>query len=78
MEGGIGSPQPEAETLPLTSAPEPAVTHRRPCQRVSAPPPPHRSALEACRGQLHVRAYALRSPCSVTSSTRPSAGRSRS
>ena len=48
-------------------APEPAVTHRRPCQRVSAPPPPHRSALEACRGQLHVRARALPSPCSVTS-----------
>ena len=76
MEGGIGSPQPEAEALPFRSAPEPAVTHRRPCQRVSAPPPPHRSALEACRSQLHVRAHALRSPCSVTSSTRPSTGRS--
>ena len=38
-----------------------------PCQRVSAPPPPHRSALEAYRGQLHVRAHALHSPCSVTS-----------
>ena len=42
----------------------------------SAPPPPHRSALEACRSQLHVRAHALRSPCSVTSSARPSTGRS--
>jgi hypothetical protein len=28
-------------------APEPAVAHRRSCLRVSAPPPPHRSALEA-------------------------------
>jgi hypothetical protein len=27
-------------------APEPAVAHRRSCQRVSAPPPPHRLALE--------------------------------
>ena len=62
MEGGIGSPQPEAEALPFRSAPEPAVTHRRPCQRESAPPPPHRSALEACRSQLHVRARALHQP----------------
>ncbi len=61
VEGGIGSPQPEAETLPSV-APEPAVTHRRSCQRVSAPPPPHRSALEACRSQLHVRARALHQP----------------
>jgi hypothetical protein len=42
---------------------------------MSAPPPPHRLALEACRSQLHVRARALHSPCSVTSSARPSAGR---
>ena len=44
------------------SAPEPAVAHRRSCQRVSAPPPPHRLALEACRSQLHVRARALHQP----------------
>ncbi len=43
-------------------APEPAVAHRRSCQRVSAPPPPHRSALEACRSQLHDRARALHQP----------------
>ena len=43
---------------------------------MSTPPPPHRSALEACRSQLHVRARALHSPCSVTSSARPSADRS--
>ena len=43
-------------------APEPAVAHRHSCQRVSAPPPPHRSALEACRSQLHVRARALHRP----------------
>ena len=60
------------------SSPEPAVTHRRSCQRVSAPPPPHRLALEAYRSQLHVRALALHSPCSVTSSGRPSAARSSS
>jgi hypothetical protein len=42
--------------------PEPAVAHRRSCQRVSAPAPPHRSAVEACRSQLHVRARALRQP----------------
>ncbi len=29
---------------------------------MSAPPPPHRSALEACRSQLHVRARALHQP----------------
>src|SRR5207244_12100688 len=46
----------------VQSAPEPAVAHRRSCQRVSAPPPPHRSALEACRSQLHVRARALHQP----------------
>ena len=62
LEGGIGSPQPETETLPSESAPEPAVTHQRSCQRVSAPPPPHRLALEACRSQLHVRARALHQP----------------
>jgi hypothetical protein len=56
----------------VNGSPEPAVAHRRSCQRVSAPPPPHRSALEACRSQLHVRARALHSPCSVTSSPRPS------
>src|SRR5207247_1809750 len=39
-----------------------AVTHRRSCQRVSPPPPPHRLALEACRSQLHVRARALHQP----------------
>jgi hypothetical protein len=44
------------------SSPEPAVAHRRSCQRVSAPPPPHRLALEACRSQLHVRARALHQP----------------
>lgn len=44
------------------SAPEPAVAHRRSCQRVSAPPPPHQLALEACRSQLHVRARALHQP----------------
>lgn len=43
-------------------APEPAVTHRHSCQRVSAPPPPRRLALEACRSQLHVRARALHQP----------------
>lgn len=43
-------------------APEPAVAHRHSCQRVSAPPPPHRLALEACRSQLHVRARALHQP----------------
>jgi hypothetical protein len=43
-------------------APEPAVAHRRSCQRVSAPPPPHRLALEACRSQLHVGALALHRP----------------
>lgn len=43
-------------------SPEPAVAHRRPCQRVSAPPPPHRLALEAYRSQLHVRARALHQP----------------
>ena len=42
--------------------PEPAVAHRRSCRRMSALPPPHRSALEACRSQLHVRAHALRQP----------------
>ena len=50
MEGGIGSPQPEAETLPSRSAPEPAVVPLgSSCQRVATPPPPHRLALEACR-----------------------------
>jgi hypothetical protein len=44
------------------SAPEPAVAHRRSCQRVSAPPPPRRLAPEACRSQLHVRARALHQP----------------
>ena len=44
------------------SAPEPAVAHRRSCQRVSAPPAPHQLALEACRSQLHVRARALHQP----------------
>jgi hypothetical protein len=44
------------------TAPEPAVAHRHSCQRVSAPPPPHRLALEACRSQLHVRARALHQP----------------
>src|SRR5439155_4105076 len=43
-------------------APEPAVAHRRSCQRMSAPPPPHRLALEAYRSQLHVRARALHQP----------------
>jgi hypothetical protein len=43
-------------------APEPAVAHRRSCQRMSTPPPPHRLALEACRSQLHVRARALHQP----------------
>jgi hypothetical protein len=46
----------------VCSAPEPAVAHRRSCQRVSAPPPPHRLALEACRSQLHVRTRALHQP----------------
>lgn len=43
-------------------SPEPALPHRHSCQRVSAPPPPHRLALEACRSQLHVRARALHQP----------------
>jgi hypothetical protein len=43
-------------------SPEPAVAHRHSCQRVSAPPPPHRLALEAERSQLHVRARALHQP----------------
>jgi hypothetical protein len=46
----------------VRSAPEPAVAHRHSCQRVSAPPPPHRLALEACRSQPHVRARALHQP----------------
>ena len=50
MEGGIGSPQPEAETLPLGLAPEPAVLpFGSPACVVATPPPPHRLALEACR-----------------------------
>ena len=48
--------------MPSESAPEPAVAHRRSCQRVSAPPPPHRSGLEACRSQLHDGARALHQP----------------
>jgi hypothetical protein len=50
-------------------SPAPIVAHRHPCQCVSAPPPPHRIGLEASRSQSHVTAHALRSRCSVTSST---------
>src|SRR5439155_7416968 len=57
-----GFPESETETLPSRGAPEPAVAHRHSCQRVSAPPPPHRLALEACRSQLQVRARALHQP----------------
>ena len=53
----------------VCAAPEPAVTHRRSCQRVSAPPPPHRSALEASRSQLHVGPALCTSP--VPSLPRP-------
>ena len=61
-------PQPGAETSASTRLPSTGcLSIDTPCQRVSAPPPPHRSALEAYRGQLHVRAHALHSPCSVTS-----------
>ncbi len=53
----------------VCAAPEPAVTHRRSCRRVSAPPPPHRSALEASRSQLHVGPALCTSP--VPSLPRP-------
>ena len=50
MEGGIGSPQPGAETLPSGLTPEPAVVpFGSPACVVATPPPPHRLALEACR-----------------------------
>jgi hypothetical protein len=43
MEGGIGSPQPGAETLPSGLAPEPAVVpFGSPACVVATPPPPHR------------------------------------
>ena len=49
MEGGIGSPQPGAETLPSDGPGASCCTFRQSCQRVATPPPPHRLALEACR-----------------------------
>ncbi len=62
LEGGIGSPQPETETLPSYRLRSQTVAHRHSCQRMSAPPPPHRLAPEACRSQLHVTARALHQP----------------
>ena len=62
MEGGIGSPQPETETLPSEHLRTQLFAHRHSCEGVSAPPPPHRLALEACRSQLHVTARALHQP----------------
>ena len=76
MEGGIGSPQPEAETLPSDGPGASCFTFRQSCQRrydAATPSPVGPGGLSA---QLHVRARALPSPCSVTSSTRPSTGRS--
>jgi hypothetical protein len=50
MEGGIGYPQPEAETLPGRMAPEPAVLpFSSPASVITTPPPPHRLALGAYR-----------------------------
>ena len=76
MEGGIGSPQPGAETLPSDGPGASCFTFRQSCQRrcdAATPSPVGPGGLSA---QLHVRARALPSPCSVTSSTRPSTGRS--
>jgi hypothetical protein len=75
MEGGIGSPQPGAETLPSDGPGASCFTFRQSCQRrydAATPSPVGPGGLSA---QLHVRARALPSPCSVTSSTRPSTGR---
>ena len=76
VEGGIGSPQPGAETLPSDGPGASCCTSRQTCQRrcdAATPSPVGPGGLSA---QLHVRARALPSPCSVTSSTRPSTGRS--
>ena len=67
MEGGIGSPQPEAETLPSFCSGAGCFTFRQSCLRdchaaTSSPVGP--GGLTA---QPHVRARALHSPCSVTS-----------
>ena len=78
MEGGIGSPQPGAETLPSDGPGASCFTFRQSCQRrydAATPSPVGPGGLSA---QLHVRARALPSPCSVTSSARPSTGRSSS
>ena len=74
--GGACFPQPEAETLLLWWTPEPAVAHRPPASALSAPLPPHRSALEACRSQLHGWGRAHHSPVPSLTSARPSASRS--
>ena len=76
VEGGIGSPQPRAETLPSDGPGASCFTLRQSCQRrcdAATPSPVGPGGLSA---QLHVRARALPSPCSVTSSARPSTGRS--
>ena len=76
MEGGLGSPQPGAETLPSDGPGASCCTSRQTCQRrcdAATPSPVGPGGLSA---QLHVRARALPSPCSVTSSARPSTGRS--
>ena len=76
MEGGIGSPQPGAETLPSDGPGASCCTSRQTCQRrcdAATPSPVGPGGLSA---QLHVRARALPSPCSVTSSARPSTSRS--
>jgi hypothetical protein len=75
MEGEIGFPQPGAETLPSDGPGASCCTSRQTCQRrcdAATPSPVGPGGLSA---QLHVRARALPSPCSVTSSTRPSTGR---
>jgi hypothetical protein len=48
-EGGIGSPQPGAETLPSDGPGASCFTFRQSCQRDSHAATPHRSALGACR-----------------------------
>ena len=69
MEGGIGSPQPGAETLPSDGPGASCCTSRQSCQRhcdAATPSPVGPGGLSA---QLHVRARALRSP--VPSLPRP-------
>ena len=62
MEGGIGSPQPGAETLPSDGPGASCCTFRQSCQRrcdAATPSPVGPGGLSA---QLHVRARALLSP----------------